>query len=211
MTTPPPRRRRSGADRKSTPSPVWDQRSSPFVLPSGTKPSSRPGSGDAKLRDDAERDLTEREKAESELERQRTERRREMEAADPFARQLREHANHRTRTDGPDERQIWEAKRRERLKIDDHTCQVCGTRATGGRTLDVHHLTYENFGHEDVESDLVSLCRRCHDLVPEIRRVKRGDGGFTALARLMNARGVPVQGEGKPWDKMTSFWLLGHL
>ncbi len=36
-------------------------------------------------------------------------------------------------------------------------CQVCGGDAT-----DVHHLTYDRFGHEDM-NDLVSLCRRCHE------------------------------------------------
>ena len=51
----------------------------------------------------------------------------------------------------------WRNKAECRLEIDGHICQVCGKEAS-----DVHHLTYDRFGHEDM-SDLVSLCRDCHD------------------------------------------------
>ncbi len=53
----------------------------------------------------------------------------------------------------------WDKKRRQRLKLDGYTCQECG--ATDA-PLDVHHLTYERFGREDMD-DLKSLCRQCHD------------------------------------------------
>lgn len=55
----------------------------------------------------------------------------------------------------------WDVIRRERLAIDDYTCQGCGCQ---NKPLDVHHLTYERFGHEDID-DLLSLCRRCHQEV----------------------------------------------
>ena len=51
----------------------------------------------------------------------------------------------------------WRDTANRRLDQDEHTCQVCGSDAT-----DVHHLTYERFGHEDMH-DLVSLCRKCHE------------------------------------------------
>ena len=50
----------------------------------------------------------------------------------------------------------WRRKADARLKMDGHVCQVCGGAAT-----DVHHLTYDRFGNEEM-GDLVSLCRRCH-------------------------------------------------
>lgn len=53
----------------------------------------------------------------------------------------------------------WDKKRRKRLEVDGHTCQDC--RCTD-RPLDVHHLNYNRLGRERM-SDLVSLCRRCHD------------------------------------------------
>lgn len=56
----------------------------------------------------------------------------------------------------------WRNKAECRLEIDGHICQVCGKEAS-----DVHHLTYDRFGHEDM-SDLVSLCRDCHDKAEEI-------------------------------------------
>lgn len=51
----------------------------------------------------------------------------------------------------------WRKTAEERMKIDHHTCCVCGGRAT-----DVHHLTYDHLGSEPMD-DLVSLCRECHN------------------------------------------------
>ena len=55
----------------------------------------------------------------------------------------------------------WDTIRRKRLAIDDYTCQGCGYQS---KPLDVHHVTYERFGHEDID-DLLSLCRDCHNEV----------------------------------------------
>ena len=56
----------------------------------------------------------------------------------------------------------WREKADARLESDGYICQVCGKAAT-----DVHHLTYDRFGHED-QGDLVSLCRRCHNKAEEL-------------------------------------------
>lgn len=50
----------------------------------------------------------------------------------------------------------WRQTANRRLELDNHICPVCGGEAT-----DVHHLTYERFGHEAMD-DMVSLCRMCH-------------------------------------------------
>ena len=56
----------------------------------------------------------------------------------------------------------WKDIRRQRLAMDGFQCSICGT----AKNLDVHHLTYERLGHEDLD-DLVSLCKRCHAIVHE--------------------------------------------
>ena len=55
----------------------------------------------------------------------------------------------------------WRKKADSRLEFDGHTCQVCGKEA-----VDVHHLTYDRFGRENMD-DLVSLCRKCHEKAEE--------------------------------------------
>lgn len=52
----------------------------------------------------------------------------------------------------------WAAKRTERLKIDGFRCARCGFT----RALEVHHINYDRFGHEDVSRDLITLCKKCH-------------------------------------------------
>ncbi len=51
----------------------------------------------------------------------------------------------------------WLNLREEALKRAGKRCQVCGYR----KNLQVHHNTYKNIGHEDIE-DLVVLCWKCH-------------------------------------------------
>ena len=63
----------------------------------------------------------------------------------------------------------WKSKRAKRLALDNRTCQHCGycpdtaSPDTAKRPLDCHHRTYLRFGKEDVERDLVTLCRPCHE------------------------------------------------
>lgn len=64
----------------------------------------------------------------------------------------------------------WKLKRQARLEIDDHKCVVC---KRGGIRLEVHHLHYENFGDEDVQNDLVTVCVKHHHFFDEIERWRR--------------------------------------
>lgn len=52
----------------------------------------------------------------------------------------------------------WNITRSQIIIRDGGMCTKCG--AT--QRLDVHHVSYLNLGHE-LQSDLVTLCRRCHD------------------------------------------------
>lgn len=52
----------------------------------------------------------------------------------------------------------WNSKRKQRLKLDNYTCQVC---KASGIPLEVHHLHYRTLYKERLE-DLVTVCRTCH-------------------------------------------------
>lgn len=54
----------------------------------------------------------------------------------------------------------WRAIRMEALGRDGFACAVCGATTDRAR-IEVHHRTYERFGHEDVD-DLLTLCQPCH-------------------------------------------------
>jgi len=53
----------------------------------------------------------------------------------------------------------WRKMRYRRLLIDGFQCHECGH----GDALQVHHKTYERIGKENVDTDLVTLCARCHN------------------------------------------------
>jgi len=52
----------------------------------------------------------------------------------------------------------WERKRQQRLDLAGDRCELCNRSSN----LHVHHRTYERFGEERI-SDLIVLCRTCHD------------------------------------------------
>ena len=55
----------------------------------------------------------------------------------------------------------WADKRRERWKIDNKRCVMCG-RPVSDREWECHHITYKRLGREDVLRDICTLCRDCH-------------------------------------------------
>jgi uncharacterized protein with PIN domain len=63
----------------------------------------------------------------------------------------------------------WNQKRNARLVIDNHTCQYCDSnlllREDRETTPNVHHYHYNTLTDEDVHTDLVSLCNRCHEFL----------------------------------------------
>ena len=58
----------------------------------------------------------------------------------------------------------WKMIAAQRLKIDNMTCQCCGSKGTQLNPLQVHHLSYRHIGNEEnfIFEDLVTLCRPCH-------------------------------------------------
>jgi hypothetical protein len=51
----------------------------------------------------------------------------------------------------------WQSTRKVALRRANFSCQLCNKNVS----LDVHHRTYKNLGHEE-SSDLTVLCRDCH-------------------------------------------------
>lgn len=59
--------------------------------------------------------------------------------------------------------EAWKQKAAERMSIDDYKCVMCGRPAACcRRSLQVHHISYKNLGHENALTDLVTLCGACH-------------------------------------------------
>ena len=57
----------------------------------------------------------------------------------------------------------WRKKAEARKEIDGNKCALCGK--TEG--LQVHHKHYRTFMNENVEQDLITLCKDCHNDVHE--------------------------------------------
>ena len=55
----------------------------------------------------------------------------------------------------------WKHIRSLKLDLASHRCETCG----GTERLDVHHLTYDRFGGDELLTDLRVLCRECHQTV----------------------------------------------
>lgn len=66
----------------------------------------------------------------------------------------------------------WCEKRTQRLVIDNYECQTC-LHDGSVYQLEVHHKTYERFGEEDVEKDLITLCSECHEAITNVIRARR--------------------------------------
>jgi hypothetical protein len=63
----------------------------------------------------------------------------------------------------------WKHRREARVRAAGHRCQLCNS---GSVSLNVHHRTYERLG-EELDGDLIVLCRACHSTFHEHRRLGR--------------------------------------
>lgn len=55
----------------------------------------------------------------------------------------------------------WQQKKAERIDID-KGCVMCKRPLERIRKINVHHVTYERLGDENVLTDLCTLCGSCH-------------------------------------------------
>jgi len=77
----------------------------------------------------------------------------------------------------------WKKKRGQRILIDNKTCQMCGATNV---LLNVHHITYDSLGNEDMK-DLITLCVPCHARVHEEMKGKSASTVRKSLALLAKA------------------------
>ena len=55
----------------------------------------------------------------------------------------------------------WALKRKEVKERADNTCERCKS----APVQNVHHLSYEHLGYEDTDTDLLGVCRPCHEFL----------------------------------------------
>lgn len=63
----------------------------------------------------------------------------------------------------------WKRRREARVRSAGRKCQLCNSDST---PLNVHHRTYERLG-EELDGDLLVLCRKCHSTFHKHRRLER--------------------------------------
>lgn len=61
----------------------------------------------------------------------------------------------------------WRRRKVEYFARHNRLCRLCGK----GKDIHLHHLTYERMGAE-LDSDLMPLCQRCHDIVHQYAKRK---------------------------------------
>ena len=52
----------------------------------------------------------------------------------------------------------WNERRKMFMEEADWICSECGAKAT-----QLHHLSYDNLGEEELDIDVVALCKECHE------------------------------------------------
>ena len=57
--------------------------------------------------------------------------------------------------------ELYEQLRDEVLRRDGWRCQSCGTMST----LELHHKEFRSHSGDDSEQNLITVCRKCHQLV----------------------------------------------
>lgn len=63
----------------------------------------------------------------------------------------------------------WRQIRNRKMKESGYKCELCGS----AKNLHVHHITYENIGHEPLD-DLLVVCNKCHKKLHEEDFKKKG-------------------------------------
>jgi len=53
----------------------------------------------------------------------------------------------------------WKTIRKRMFKLRGKKCETCGSRSK----IHVHHLTYERFGGDELDEDLLIVCSTCHE------------------------------------------------
>lgn len=72
------------------------------------------------------------------------------------------------------ELRAWEAVKKQIAERDGYHCRMCGKACRYGDPIeskaDAHHIILESLGGSSHSSNLIYLCRRCHDLCHKAKR-----------------------------------------
>ena len=63
----------------------------------------------------------------------------------------------------------WKIARAEKLRKE-NCCYICGKKKNKRTILEVHHKSYKNLGHENINEDLVTLCKSCHKFIHKCKK-----------------------------------------
>ena len=69
----------------------------------------------------------------------------------------------------------WRKKRELKLRMAGYTCERCGVKGNEGTEMHVHHLRYDNFGGDELMSELEALCVHCHRDEHRLKENKKRD------------------------------------
>tara|TARA_Y100000310_G_scaffold342834_1_gene447775 strand:- start:1858 stop:2340 length:483 start_codon:yes stop_codon:yes gene_type:complete len=96
----------------------------------------------------------------------------------------------------------WAIKREAVKKRAEGICERC----RDANLRDIHHLTYENLGAEYVDSDLLGVCRPCHEFLSAKRD---DDPAERAVLRAIETNGLtPTLMQDGDWDSLMD-WSTG--
>lgn len=56
----------------------------------------------------------------------------------------------------------WKQVKKNRLAFDNWRCCICHKTINEGDRYETHHMLYTRLGHEQIETDVISLCPNCH-------------------------------------------------
>ncbi len=91
--------------------------------------------------------------------------------------------------------------REARLAVDNYECQLSelfGIARLSGKPcseeMEVHHITYERYGSEEIE-DLITVCTRCHEILTDAIRRERFSRGQPKLGEVSTGQRIIHQME----------------
>jgi 5-methylcytosine-specific restriction endonuclease McrA len=88
----------------------------------------------------------------------------------------------------------WRALKARKLTEAGHRCQTCSRSGS----LDLHHNSYDRFG-EELHSDVVILCRSCHDLFHHERTLGRGPDQLQPRSEPHDRLSEPEYSDDSDW------------
>ena len=97
----------------------------------------------------------------------------------------------------------WRVKRNEVIELNNGICERCASRPI----QDIHHLTYERIGQERI-SDLMGVCRPCHEYLAAVRD---SDPALDAITSLISEYGIFPYDDSWPTKASCPVFLSGGL